>query len=130
MPVPNVSQWTTGSAVASDEAVVVTHNWDEVRRLMWNYVGIVRTSARLRRAARRVEVLKDEIREYYLKHLATRDLLELRNITVVADLIIACASSRKESRGLHYTLDYPDTSEACASDTVVKRGFTPHQRRR
>ena len=129
-PVPDVSHWTTGSAVASDEAVVVTHNWDEVRRLMWNYVGIVRTGARLRRAARRVGILKDEIREYYLKHLLTRDLLELRNITVIADLIIGCAASRQESRGLHYTLDYPDTSEACASDTVVKRGFTPHLRRR
>jgi L-aspartate oxidase len=116
--------------VPSDEAVVVTHNWDEIRRLMWNYVGIVRTSARMRRAARRVALLEEEIREYYWKHLVTRDLLELRNIQTVAELIIASAASRRESRGLHYTLDHLDTLDSSAADTVTKRGVLPHLRGR
>jgi L-aspartate oxidase len=127
---PSVSDWQIGEAVASDEAVVVTHNWDEVRRLMWNYVGIVRSDARLRRAARRVEILREEIREYYWRHLVTRDLLELRNIATIAQLIISCAASRQESRGLHYTIDYPKSDEKYASDTVIKRGFGPHLRER
>ena len=121
--------WATGSAVASHEAVVVAHNWDEIRRLMWNYVGIVRSTARLRRAARRVALLEEEIREYYWKHLVTRDLLELRNIATVAELIISSAANRHESRGLHYTVDYPALDDACLSDTVVKRGVAPHLRR-
>ncbi|HLV22195.1 MAG TPA: L-aspartate oxidase [Polyangiaceae bacterium] len=127
---PDVADWQTGSAVASDEAVVVTHNWDELRRAMWNYVGIVRSDARLRRAARRVSMLEEEIREYYWKHLVTRDLLELRNIATVAELIIASAASRKESRGLHYTIDYPDLEPAAVADTVAKRGVLPHLRDR
>jgi L-aspartate oxidase len=129
-PVPEVPEWQTGSAVPSDEAVVVTHNWDELRRLMWNYVGIVRSDARLRRAARRVALLEQEIREYYWKHLVTRDLLELRNIATVAELVIASAASRQESRGLHYTIDHPDTLAEFASDTVMKRGVLPHLRER
>jgi L-aspartate oxidase len=128
-PVPEVPDWATGSAVPSDEAVVVTHNWDEIRRLMWNYVGIVRSTARLRRAARRVSLLEEEIREYYWKHLVNRDLLELRNIATVAELIIASAASRHESRGLHFTIDYPAQSERYLSDTVAKRGVLPHLRR-
>lgn len=129
-PLPSLPEWQVGSAVPSDEAVVVTHNWDEVRRLMWNYVGIVRSDARLRRAARRVAMLEEEIREYYWKHLVNRDLLELRNIALVAELIIASAASRHESRGLHYTIDHPELSEAFVSDTVVKRGVKPHLRGR
>jgi len=129
-PLPEVPEWQTGSAVPSDEAVVVTHNWDELRRLMWNSVGLVRTDARLRRAARRVALLEQEIREYYWKHLVTRDLLELRNIATVAELVISSAASRRESRGLHYTIDHPDTLAEFASDTVVKRGVLPHLRER
>jgi L-aspartate oxidase len=129
-PLPEVPEWQTGSAVQSDEAVVVSHNWDELRRLMWNYVGIVRSDARLRRAARRVALLEQEIREYYWKHLVTRDLLELRNIATVAELVISSAASRRESRGLHYTIDHPDTLSEYASDTVVKRGVLPHLRER
>jgi L-aspartate oxidase len=128
-PIPDVPGWETGSAVPSDEAVVVTHNWDELRHLMWNYVGIVRSTARLRRAARRVALLEEEIREYYWKHLVTRDLLELRNIATVAELIISSAASRRESRGLHYTIDYPNQDDAWLSDTVTKRGVAPHLRR-
>jgi L-aspartate oxidase len=129
-PMPDVPEWETGSAVPSDEAVVVSQNWDEIRRLMWNYVGIVRSDSRLRRASRRVALLEEEIREYYWKHLVTRDLLELRNIQTVAELVISSAASRRESRGLHYTIDYPETDERCAVDTVAKRGVAPHLRGR
>ena len=125
---PEVPDWQTGAAVPSDEGVVVNHNWDELRRTMWNYVGIVRSDARLRRAASRIALLQDEIREYYWKHLVTRDLLELRNIATVAELIVACASVRKESRGLHHTIDYPDTDSRLLADTVVKRGVPAHLR--
>jgi L-aspartate oxidase len=127
-PVPSVPEWQTGSAAVSDEAVVVTHNWDELRRSMWNYVGIVRSDARMRRAARRVTLLEEEIREYYWKHLVTRDLLELRNIATVAELVITSAASRHESRGLHYTIDHPKALPEYANDTVVKRGVPPHLR--
>ncbi|MFT3774243.1 MAG: FAD-binding protein [Minicystis sp.] len=129
-PFPDVPSWQVGNAVPSDEEVVVAHNWDELRRTMWNYVGIVRSDARLRRAARRIALLQEEIREYYWKHLVTRDLLELRNIATVAELIVGCASARHESRGLHSTIDYPETSERYATDTVVKRGVLPHLRGR
>ena len=108
----------------------MSHNWDELRRLMWNYVGIVRSDARLRRAARRVALLEEEIREYYWRHLVNRDLLELRNIATVAQLIIACAASRHESRGLHYTIDHEATRPQWATDTVTKRGVAPHLRGR
>ena len=126
-----VVAWVTPvGKISSDEAVVVSHNWDELRRLMWNYVGIVRSDARLRRAARRVALLEEEIREYYWRHLVTRDLLELRNIATVAQLIIASAASRQESRGLHYTIDHEATRDELAQDTVLKRGVSPHLRGR
>jgi L-aspartate oxidase len=129
-PFADVPPWQVGNAVPSDEEVVVAHNWDELRRTMWNYVGIVRSDARLRRAGRRIALLQEEIREYYWKHLVTRDLLELRNIATVAELIVGCAASRHESRGLHSTIDYPETSERFAADTLVKRGVLPHLRGR
>jgi len=127
-PFSEVPEWQTGAAVPSDEGVVVTHNWDELRRTMWNYVGIVRSDARLRRAARRIALLQEEIREYYWKHLVTRDLLELRNIATVAELIVGCASVRKESRGLHHTIDHPDPDDRFLADTIVKRGVPAHLR--
>lgn len=114
----SVPQWKTGHAVAPDEAVLVAHNWYEIRRLMWDYVGIVRSNKRLARALRRVRTLRREIREYYFDYLVTPDVLELRNIAVVAELIIRSAMLRRESRGLHYTLDYP-SKKKIARPTVL-----------
>src|SRR5690606_12726239 len=115
-----------GEAVVSDEAVVVAQNWDELRRAMWSYVGIVRTDKRLVRAARRVAMLTEEIREYYWRHLVPRDLLDLRSIADVAGLTVACALGRRERRGLHYNLDWLDTDEAAAGDTEVGWGIPAH----
>jgi L-aspartate oxidase len=123
---PDVPDWDVGQAGSPDEAVVITQNWDELRRLMWNYVGIVRSTKRLQRAARRIALLQEEIGEYYWRYFVTRDLLELRNIASVAQLIVECALSRKESRGLHYTIDYPDTDPKNPRDTVAKRGVQAH----
>jgi L-aspartate oxidase len=117
-PPEPVSSWDASQVTDSDEDVVISHNWDEVRRFMWDYVGIVRTDKRLERALRRVGMLNHEIQDYYSNYKVTNDLLELRNLALVAELIIRCAMQRKESRGLHYTLDYPETSDQVA-DTVL-----------
>jgi L-aspartate oxidase len=110
--------WDESRVRDSDEDIVVSHNWQEVRRAMWDYVGIVRTDKRLQRAAHRVALLAHEIHEYYGNYRISADLVELRNLVVVADLIVRSAQARKESRGLHYTLDYPDTT-ATAQPTVL-----------
>jgi L-aspartate oxidase len=110
--------WDESRVTDSDEEVVVVHNWEELRHFMWDYVGIVRTNKRLERAKRRVDLLNMEIHEYYSNFRITSDLLELRNLVCVADLIIRSAMLRKESRGLHYTLDYPDQLDE-AVDTVL-----------
>lgn len=115
---PEAPVWDESQVTDSDEDVVIAHNWDELRRFMWDYVGIVRTNKRLQRAKHRVDLLHQEILDYYSNYSVTNDLLELRNLVTVADLIICSAIQRKESRGLHYTLDYPETFDE-AIDTIL-----------
>lgn len=110
--------WDSSQVTDSDEDIIIAHNWDELRRFMWDYVGIVRTTKRLQRAAHRVRLLLDEIDEFYSNYKVSRDLIELRNLALVADLMIRSAMRRKESRGLHYTLDYPSTLPE-AVDTIL-----------
>jgi L-aspartate oxidase len=105
----SIPLWDDSRVTDANEAVVISHNWDELRRFMWDYVGIVRTNKRLERAAHRIALLKSEIYEYYAHFHVTRDLLELRNLVLMADLIVRCAQARHESRGLHFTKDYPQT---------------------
>jgi L-aspartate oxidase len=115
--------WQSGDATNADELVVVSHNWDEIRRIMWDYVGIVRTNKRLQRAQKRLANLQEEIHDYYWNFIVTSDLLELRNIATVAELIVRCALMRPESRGLNYNLDFPNANPEWAQrDSVVRRG--------
>ncbi|HBZ72543.1 MAG TPA: L-aspartate oxidase [Deltaproteobacteria bacterium] len=114
--------WKLLGATPSDEAVVITQNWDEIRRLMWNYVGIVRTNRRLARARRRITLLQEEITEYYWNFRLTSDLVELRNLSTIAELVVEAATARRESRGLHYTLDYPELDDAhFLRDTLLRK---------
>ncbi len=117
-PPPDAPAWDESQVRDSDEDVVISHNWDELRHFMWDYVGIVRTTKRLQRAKHRVDLLSAEISEFYSNYRVTNDLLELRNLVTVSDLIICSALQRKESRGLHYTLDYPGLLHE-ARDTVL-----------
>ncbi len=118
-PAPALPAWDESQVTDADEAVVISHNWDELRRFMWNYVGIVRTTKRLERAAHRIALLDAEIQEFYAHFRVTRDLLELRNLVQVADLIVRSAHGRHESRGLHFSRDYPDTAASAVPTVLV-----------
>jgi len=116
---PPLPAWDESRVTDADELIVVSHNWDELRRFMWDYVGIVRTTKRLKRAQHRVHLLNEEIRDFYSNFRIDNDLVELRNLVAAADLTIQCALTRQESRGLHYTLDFPTTANTLPEDTVL-----------
>ena len=115
----HISDWDESRVTDSDEEIVVSHNWHELRQFMWDYVGIVRSSKRLQRARRRLNLLKHEVSEYYSNFRVNNDLLELRNLLDIADLIVQCAMRRKESRGLHYNLDFPETDAQQSEPTIL-----------
>ena len=119
-PLPRLPRWDESRVTDADEEVVISHNWDELRRFMWDYVGIVRTTKRLKRASHRIRLLMREIEEFYANFRVSHDLIELRNLVVTADLIVRCAMQRRESRGLHFSRDYPKTLER-PRNTVLRR---------
>ena len=122
--VPDPPDWDEVGTTDSDERIMVSQNWDEIRRFMWSYVGIVRSDKRLERARRRIELIQQEISDYYWNFKVTGDLIELRNLAMVAELIIRCASHRKESRGLHYNIHYPERDDQrWLKDTILRRQF-------
>jgi len=118
---PTIPPWEYGDTAQPDEQVVIYHNWDEIRRLMWDYVSIVRTTNRLERATHRLINLRKEVRSFYWGHQVTSDILELRNLVATASLVVECALRRKESRGIHYTLDYPDKDPKACKPTTLRR---------
>ena len=121
--------WDESRVTDPDELVIVSHNWDELRRFMWDYVGIVRTNKRLARARHRVDLLHEEIAEFYGNFRVTNDLIELRNLALVAELTILCAQSRQESRGLHCNRDYPEAlPDSEARDTILIPGAAARRR--
>jgi L-aspartate oxidase len=120
-----IPKWDESQVTDSDEDVIIAHNWEELRRFMWDYVGIVRTDKRLQRAQRRIDMLKQEVHEYYSHYRVSNDLIELRNLIHVAELIVRSALSRRESRGLHYTLDHPNLLSH-SEDTILFPGSIDH----
>lgn len=121
--IPTVPDWDDSQVMNPDEDVVILQNWDELRQTMWNYVGIVRTTKRLERALHRIEMLKKEITEYYQDYQVSKNLIELRNLVLVSEMIVRCAMQRKESRGLHFTLDYPESSEELRKTVLTPPNF-------
>ncbi|MCL6245127.1 MULTISPECIES: L-aspartate oxidase [Acinetobacter] len=121
---PHVPEWDDSQVTNPDEDVVILQNWDELRQTMWNYVGIVRTTKRLQRALHRIEMLKREITEYYQDYQVSKNLIELRNLVLVSEMIVRCAMERKESRGLHFTLDYPEQADELRKTVLSPPDFT------
>ncbi len=116
--VETIAEWDESRVTDSDDEVLVSHDWDEIRRFMWDFVGIVRSTKRLQRAYSRIQLIREEVRDYYIKHKVTNDNLELRNLALVSELIVRCALTRKESRGLHFTLDHPQL-DTKPQDTIL-----------
>jgi L-aspartate oxidase len=127
-PQPSLPPWDESQVEDADEQVVIAHNWDELRLLMWNYVGIVRTTKRLERALHRIKLLRDEIEEYYANFRVTRDLLELRNLVVCAELIVQSALRRHESRGLHYSRDFPNALPVSFPTVLIRPARSDRRR--